>query len=76
MSNSEYLWYIPNQVKAGHRGDDNIADGHNSLETLTEQARALEDHGWRGRCSAPAGAGPTPSRSPPHLPPAQKPSNP
>jgi alkanesulfonate monooxygenase len=48
MSNtSEYLWYIPNQVKAGHRGD-NTVDGHNSLETLTEQAKALEDHGWKG----------------------------
>ncbi|WP_433795227.1 LLM class flavin-dependent oxidoreductase [Actinoplanes sp. CA-252034] len=44
---SEYLWYIPNQVTPGHRGDD-IVEGHNSLDTLTEQARALEDHGWGG----------------------------
>jgi alkanesulfonate monooxygenase len=44
---SEYLWYIPNDVKAGHRGDAAVAD-HNSLETLTVQARALEDHGWTG----------------------------
>ncbi|MCX8999645.1 LLM class flavin-dependent oxidoreductase [Rhizobiaceae bacterium BDR2-2] len=48
MSNSpEFLWYIPNQVVAGHRGDVPVAD-HNSLETLTNQARALEEHGWKG----------------------------
>lgn len=43
----ELLWYIPNQNDPGHRGDDVVAD-HNSLDTLTEQARALEDHGWGG----------------------------
>lgn len=43
----EFLWYIPNQVDAGHRGDT-AADGHNSLETLTVQAKALEVHGWKG----------------------------
>ena len=43
----EFLWYIPNQVDAGHRGDS-VAEDHNSLETLTAQARALEDHGWKG----------------------------
>lgn len=44
---SDFLWYIPNDVKAGHRGD--IADpNHNSLETLTEHAKALERHGWQG----------------------------
>ncbi|QEN85322.1 LLM class flavin-dependent oxidoreductase [Labrys sp. KNU-23] len=43
----EYLWYIPNDVRAGHRGDAAAAD-HNSLETLTGHARALEDHGWKG----------------------------
>lgn len=45
--NLEFLWYIPNQVKPGHRGDD-IVDGHNSLDTLTRQAQALEAHGWGG----------------------------
>lgn len=44
---SEFLWYIPNQDRPGHRGD-NAAEDHNSLDTLTEQARALEDHGWTG----------------------------
>ena len=44
---SVFLWYIPNQAEAGHRGDD-AQDDHNSLETLTRQARALEEHGWRG----------------------------
>ena len=43
----EFLWYIPNTVEPGHRGDTAV-DGHNSLQTLTEQARALEDHGWGG----------------------------
>ncbi|MEW9309316.1 LLM class flavin-dependent oxidoreductase [Labrys neptuniae] len=43
----EYLWYIPNDVRAGHRGDAAAAD-HNSLETLTSHARALEGHGWKG----------------------------
>ncbi|WP_229403338.1 LLM class flavin-dependent oxidoreductase [Micromonospora okii] len=44
---SEFLWYIPNQVQPGHRGDD-VIDNHNSLETLTSHARALEEHGWGG----------------------------
>jgi alkanesulfonate monooxygenase len=44
---SEFLWYIPNQVAPGHRGDV-AGEGHNSLETLTSHARALEDHGWKG----------------------------
>ena len=44
---SEFLWYIPNQVRPGHRGDA-AAEGHNSLDGLTSHARALEDHGWTG----------------------------
>ena len=47
MSKSEFLWYIPNQIRPGHRGDS-ASDGHNSLETLTSHAKALEDHGWKG----------------------------
>ncbi|WP_245567499.1 LLM class flavin-dependent oxidoreductase [Nocardia vinacea] len=43
----EFLWYIPNQVTPGHRGDAVTVD-HNSLETLSAQAKALEDHGWKG----------------------------
>lgn len=43
----EFLWYIPNQVRPGHRGDDVVA-GHNSLETLTSHAKALEECGWGG----------------------------
>ncbi|MGO7183895.1 LLM class flavin-dependent oxidoreductase [Rhizobium brockwellii] len=46
-NNSEFLWYIPNDIKAGHRGDSAV-ENHNSLDTLTSQARALEDHGWKG----------------------------
>ncbi len=48
MSNdSEFLWYIPNDTRPGHRGDDAV-ENHNSLATLTEHARALEEHGWKG----------------------------
>ncbi|MFG2053227.1 LLM class flavin-dependent oxidoreductase [Micromonospora sp. NPDC048930] len=43
----EFLWYIPNQVQPGHRGDD-VVEHHNSLQTLTSHARALEEHGWGG----------------------------
>lgn len=46
-SHSEFLWYIPNDIKAGHRGDTVIGN-HNSLETLTRHALALEQHGWKG----------------------------
>ncbi len=44
---SDFFWYIPNEVFSGHRGDPQ-AEGHNSLETLTAHARAVEDHGWGG----------------------------
>jgi len=43
----EFLWYIPNEAKPGHRGDV-IAENHNSLDTLAGHARALEEHGWGG----------------------------
>ena len=43
----EFLWYIPNQVTPGHRGEPVTAD-HNSLDTLTAQAKTLEAHGWKG----------------------------
>src|SRR4051812_31395455 len=43
----EFLWYIPNQVQPGHRGDS-VAVDHNSLDALTSHARALEEYGWGG----------------------------
>jgi alkanesulfonate monooxygenase len=44
---TEFLWYIPNQVEGGHRGD--VSDPEpSSLETLTSHALALEQHGWGG----------------------------
>ncbi len=43
----DLLWYIPNQVTAGHRLDDTVED-HNSLQRLTRLARLTEDHGWGG----------------------------
>jgi len=47
VMSSEFLWYIPNDTKPGHRGDSAV-ENHNSLETLTSHARALEEHGWKG----------------------------
>ena len=43
----EFLWYIPNDVKPGHRGDSATGD-HNSLDALTSHALALERFGWKG----------------------------
>jgi alkanesulfonate monooxygenase len=42
-----FLWYIPNTVEPGHRGDDTV-DGYGTLEHSTELARAAEQHGWSG----------------------------
>ncbi len=44
---AEFLWYVANVVRPGHRGDVAV-DNHNSLETLTRHARALEEYGWIG----------------------------
>src|ERR1700742_4727442 len=43
----EVLWYIPNQIQPGHRGD-NVDQAPSSLEPLTSHARALEESGFRG----------------------------
>lgn len=43
----EFLWYIPNTVEPGHRGDDTV-DGWGSLEFSVEQAQLAEQHGWGG----------------------------
>ncbi|RRQ27191.1 LLM class flavin-dependent oxidoreductase [Rhodococcus sp. Eu-32] len=43
----DFLWYIPNTVEPGHRGDDTV-DGWGSLEFSVEQARLAEQHGWGG----------------------------
>ncbi|MEU7488497.1 LLM class flavin-dependent oxidoreductase [Streptomyces sp. NPDC042319] len=43
----EFLWYIPNTVEPGHRGDDTTT-GWGSIEYSTELARTAEDHGWGG----------------------------
>src|SRR4051794_32501593 len=49
----ELLWYIPNQVRPGHRGDDDDTTAHNSLDTLTRHATSLEEHGWDGALLGP-----------------------
>src|ERR1700721_2452010 len=43
----EYLWYIPNTVLSGHRGDDTV-DGWGSLEYLILIAQRAMSHGWGG----------------------------
>jgi alkanesulfonate monooxygenase len=43
----QFLWYIPNTVEPGHRGDP-TTEGWGSLEFSTDQARTLEAHGWGG----------------------------
>jgi alkanesulfonate monooxygenase len=43
----EFLWYIPNTVETGHRGDDTTG-GWANLALSSELARIVEDHGWGG----------------------------
>jgi alkanesulfonate monooxygenase len=44
---SEFLFYIPNTVETGVRGDD-VAGGWANLDLSSELARITEDHGWSG----------------------------
>jgi alkanesulfonate monooxygenase len=43
----EFLWYIPNTVEPGHRGDDTV-DGWGSLDFSVDLALRAEQHGWGG----------------------------
>ena len=43
----EFLWYVPNTVESGHRGDD-TAEGWGTLEFSAGIARAAEEHGFDG----------------------------
>ena len=43
----EFLWYIPNTVEHGHRGDP-ATSGWGSVEYSTDLAMATEQHGWGG----------------------------
>ncbi|MGY5766460.1 LLM class flavin-dependent oxidoreductase [Brachybacterium sp. DNPG3] len=47
MSAPRFLWYVPNQLRPGHRGDE-IREDHGSLDVLAEHARAVEASGWEG----------------------------
>jgi alkanesulfonate monooxygenase len=42
-----FLWYIPNTVEPGHRGDETVA-GYGTLDHSVELARTAEQHGWEG----------------------------
>jgi alkanesulfonate monooxygenase len=43
----EFLWYIPNTVEPGHRGDD-TKTGWGTLGFSTDLACTAEQHGWGG----------------------------
>ena len=43
----KFLWYIPNTVEPGHRGDDAV-DDYGTLGHSTDLARTAEEHGWSG----------------------------
>jgi alkanesulfonate monooxygenase len=43
----EFLWYLPNTVESGHRGDD-TAEGWGSLDFSASIAQAVEDQGMVG----------------------------
>jgi alkanesulfonate monooxygenase len=45
--NAEFLFYIPNTVETGIRGDD-VAGGWADMDLSAELARIVEDHGWGG----------------------------
>jgi alkanesulfonate monooxygenase len=42
-----FLYYIPNTVEPGHRGDDTV-QGWGTIDYSTELAQLGEDHGWEG----------------------------
>jgi alkanesulfonate monooxygenase len=44
---AQFLWYIPNTVQPGHRGDD-VQTGWADLELSAELAQLTERHGWNG----------------------------
>ncbi|ACU72680.1 Alkanesulfonate monooxygenase [Catenulispora acidiphila DSM 44928] len=43
----ELLWYVPNTIEPGHRGDD-TADGWGTLDFTLDLATTAEAHGWSG----------------------------
>jgi alkanesulfonate monooxygenase len=43
----EFLWYLPNTVESGHRGDD-TGEGWGSLDFSASIAQAVEEHGLDG----------------------------
>jgi len=43
----EFLWYVPNTVESGHRGDD-TTEGWGTLDFSGATAQAIESHGFEG----------------------------
>jgi len=45
----EFLWYLPNFVETGHRGDTaSVEDGYGTLDYQVALAQEVEAHGWEG----------------------------
>lgn len=44
---AEYFWYLPNDVRPGHRGDTTV-DGWGTLDYSTDLALRCERSGWGG----------------------------
>lgn len=44
----EFLWYIPNTVESGHRGDDTTDDSWGTLDYSVDLAHRCERAGWSG----------------------------
>jgi alkanesulfonate monooxygenase len=42
-----FLWYVPNTVEPGHRGDETV-EGYGTLDHSVDLARTAEEHGWAG----------------------------
>ncbi|WP_034261109.1 LLM class flavin-dependent oxidoreductase [Actinospica robiniae] len=43
----EFLWYVPNTIEPGHRGDDTVG-GWGTLDFTVDLATTAERHGWSG----------------------------
>ncbi len=43
----EFFWYLPNDVRPGHRGDTTV-EGWGSLDYSTDLSRRCESAGWTG----------------------------
>ena len=45
---SQFLWYLPNTVEPGHRGDTAPSTTATARSTTSRPGPPVEDHGWKG----------------------------